>query len=217
MRFPAGAFNSKSALLVLLWISSLVAISVRGDGYPLSEQDFVVTLDDKNFEHETQASTGQTTGSWLIWFHRRKDDSRIVGNPPDEEFWAEHHTIVGAVDVSRSELTKVRFQIRKAPALLYIHKGKVYRYPKEDKYPFSWDTIKRFVAEEYVNVDAEDVPEPRTFLDEAIAFVKQCVEEGGTYFRLLGQVFAVLFVAAVVNQLFFVDRSKAKKTNKKQN
>mmetsp|Transcript_6603 Transcript_6603/g.13133 ORF Transcript_6603/g.13133 Transcript_6603/m.13133 type:complete len:217 (-) Transcript_6603:90-740(-) len=215
MRFACG-INSKSALFVFLWIASFVALCVRGDGYPLSQQDFVVTLDDKNFEHETQASTGQTTGSWLIWFHRRTDDSQIVGTPPDEEFWAEHHTIVGAVDVSRSELTKVRFQIRKAPALLFIHKGKVYRYPKEDKYPFSWDSIKRFVAEDHANVEAEDVPEPRTFMEEAIAFVKQCWEEGENYFTLLGKAFGVLAVAAVVNQLFFVDRSKTKKTKKKQ-
>ena len=206
--------NSKSALLVLLWLASFVAVGVRGAGYPLSVQDFVVTLNDKTFEHETQASTGQTTGSWLIWFHRRMDDSQIVGTVPDEEFWAEHHTIVGAVDVSRSELTKNRFKIRKAPALIYIHKGKVYRYPKEADYPFSWDTIKMFVAEDYANVEAEDVPEPTTYMIAAIAFVKQCVEEGETFFGLMGSFFALLAVAAVVNQLFFVDRSK-NKTKKK--
>eukprot|EP00977_Amphora_coffeiformis_P004067 scaffold810_cov163-Amphora_coffeaeformis.AAC.6 len=96
----------------------------------------------------------------------------IKRTPPDEEFWAEHHTIVGAVD--------------------------------------------RFVAEDHANVEAEDVPEPRTFMEEAIAFVKQCWEEGENYFTLLGKAFGVLAVAAVVNQLFFVDRSKTKKTKKKQ-
>lgn len=205
----------RSALLALFCFVSLSVRVVRGEGWPLSQQDFVVTLDDKTFEHETQASTGQTTGSWLIWFHRRKDDTQIVGTPPDEEFWIEHHTIVGAVDVSRSELTKVRFQIRKIPTLIYIHKGKVYRYTKEDKYPFSWDTIQRFVAGDFANVEAEDVPEARTLLQEAFSFVKQIWQEGENYFRLLGYAFGALIFAAVVNQVFFVNHSK-KKTKKKQ-
>ena len=183
---------------------------VRGDGYPLSQQDFVVTLNDQNFEHETQASTGQTTGSWLVWFHKRKDGEQIVGTVPDEDFWAEHHTIVGAVDVSRAELTKTRFQVRKFPALLYIHKGKVYRYPKEPDYPFSWDTIARFVASDFAYVDAEDVPEPQTLFSAIWGFAVKVFVDGENYFRMLGQVFAFMALLAVVNQVFFVDRSEKK-------
>ena len=214
MKFSMFSSNNKSTLLTLFlclvcsWRASVV---VHGEGYPLSKQDFVVTLNDDTFEHETQASTGQTTGSWLVWFHRRKDDTTIVGTPPDEDFWAEHHTIVAAVDVSKSELTRTRFQIKKAPALIYIHKGKFYRYPKTDDYPFSWDTIARFVKEDYATVEAEDVPEPRTLLQIAIAFVEQCLDEGRDYFRLLGYAFGFMSAVAIVNQLFFVDRSKVKK------
>lgn len=212
-----GVGGNAFAFFALLCIVS--PLMVRGEGYPLSQQDFVVPLDDKTFEFETQASTGQTTGSWLIWFHRRADNTPIVGTPPDEEWWAEQHTIVGAVDVSRSELTKMRFQVRKSPALIYIHKGKVYRYPKEDDYPFSWDTITRFVAEDYANVEAEDVPEPRTLGQEMWAFVQQCITEGETYFQMLGSAFGILITAAIVNQVFFVDRSqdKKEKDEKKQN
>ena len=210
------AFTMKVLAVFCTLVLSLLLPSVSGDGYPLSQQDFVVTLNDDTFEHETQASTGQTTGSWLIWFHKRKDDTAIVGTVPDEEFWAEHHTIVGAVDVSRAELTKNRFKVRKFPALLYIHKGKVYRYPKEPDYPFSWDTISRFVAGDYANVEAEDVPEPQTLMEALMGFVFQVYDEGRAYFRMLGQVFGVMFVAALVNQLFFVDRSKKDKPKKKQ-
>lgn len=205
-------------LLFCCWtVVSFFLPSVLSDGYPLSKQDFVVTLDDKNFEHETQASTGQTTGSWLVWFHKRKDDTSIVGSVPDEDFWAEHHTIVGAVDVSRAELTKNRFKVRKFPALIYIHKGKIYRYPKDPDYPFSWDTISRFVAGDYANVEAEDVPEPKTLAEALIGFAMQLLDDGQEYFSLLGKVFGIMLVAALINQLFFVDRSKKSKPKKKQN
>lgn len=210
-------FTMKALTVFCSLVLSLLLPLVSGDGYPLSKQDFVVTLNDDTFEHETQASTGQTTGSWLVWFHKRKDDTNIVGTVPNEEFWAEHHTIVGAVDVSRAELTKNRFKVRKFPALLYIHKGKLYRYPKEPDYPFSWDTISRFVAGEYANVEAEDVPEPQTLVEALMGFAYQMYDEGRAYFRMLGQVFGILFIAALVNQLFFVDRSKKNKPEKKEN
>jgi hypothetical protein len=30
----------------------------------------VIDLNDENFEHDTQATTGSTTGDWLVAFHR---------------------------------------------------------------------------------------------------------------------------------------------------
>jgi hypothetical protein len=143
----------------------------------------------------------------------------IVGTVPDEEFWADHHIVLGAVDVSKADLTRSRFQVRKVPALLYIHKGKVYRYPKADDYPFSWDTITRFVTEDYTLVDAEDVPDPRTWIDEAINLVNTIVTDGEQYFTMLGRAFGVMIVAVIINQVFFVKRTKKKNstTKKKQN
>ena len=41
------------ALLLVAWAST----------FALAE---IITLDDASFEHDTQASTGQTTGRWLV-------------------------------------------------------------------------------------------------------------------------------------------------------
>ena len=211
MKLPVQRSRGLSLWMVLAL--SLVTV-VIGGGYPLSKQDFVVPLDDNTFEHETQASTGQTTGSWLIWFHKRKDDATILGTLPDEDFWAEHHTIVGAVDVSKSELTKSRFNVRKFPALIFIHKGKVYRYPKEPDYPFSWDSIARFVAEDYALVEAEDVPDPRTWFKEAVDFVILILTQGEHYFQKLGMAFGIMVVAAIVNQIIKATKKKKNPKNK---
>jgi hypothetical protein len=192
-----------SSIVLLLW--SFPAL-VRSEAYPLNEQDFVVELSDSTFEHETQASTGQTTGSWLVWFHKRNDDTPIVGDPPGEDFWAEHHTVIGSVDVSRHGHSQGRFKIRKMPALIFIHKGKFYRYPKEKNYPFSWDTIARFVAEDYENAEAEDIPPPRGFLDDVTEFVGTMWVEGAHFIKMVAAIFGVLILAAVVNQ-----RAEAKK------
>jgi len=37
----------------------------------------VIELKDANFEHDTQATTGGTTGDWLVSFHTGIDFSRL--------------------------------------------------------------------------------------------------------------------------------------------
>lgn len=57
----ASAVDSTATMLkpvfLLLMVSSLMIRT--SDARPL-----VIELNDKNFEHQTQASTGQTTGIW---------------------------------------------------------------------------------------------------------------------------------------------------------
>ncbi|VDQ05933.1 unnamed protein product [Trichobilharzia regenti] len=50
-------------------------------------------LDDSNFEHDTQASTGSTTGNWIVIFLGPK------------------HVNIGVLDPSQSTRTAKRFNI----------------------------------------------------------------------------------------------------------
>ena len=50
----------------MIWV--LICLLVSTDVQAQSPPESVLLLDDDTFEHTTQASTGQTTGNWLILF-----------------------------------------------------------------------------------------------------------------------------------------------------
>ena len=54
----------KSMLATIL----LVFLSTFCISFSFSQQRALVTLTDKTFEHETQSSTGQTSGKWVVYF-----------------------------------------------------------------------------------------------------------------------------------------------------
>ena len=50
----------------MIWV--LICLLASSDVQAQSPPESVLMLDDDTFEHTTQASTGQTTGNWLILF-----------------------------------------------------------------------------------------------------------------------------------------------------
>eukprot|EP00921_Rhytidocystis_pertsovi_P002659 GHVQ01004568.1.p1 GENE.GHVQ01004568.1~~GHVQ01004568.1.p1 ORF type:complete len:284 (-),score=29.95 GHVQ01004568.1:734-1585(-) len=54
-----------SSVLVLVLASGVVCKSAQGGSSPAT----VISLTDQSFEHDTQASTGATTGDWLVLFY----------------------------------------------------------------------------------------------------------------------------------------------------
>ncbi len=90
----------------------------------------VVQLTVQNFEHLTQATTGATTGDWLIKFyapwcgHCRKME-------PTYERVAEllHGEVnVARVDVPANRELGTRFDVKGFPTIKFLSKGKVYDY-----------------------------------------------------------------------------------------
>lgn len=90
----------------------------------------VVQLTVKNFEHLTQATSGATTGDWLIKFyapwcgHCRKME-------PTYERVAEmlHGEVnVARVDVPANRELGTRFDVKGFPTIKFLSKGKVYDY-----------------------------------------------------------------------------------------
>lgn len=69
----------------------------------------VVWLTDKTFEHDTQATTGSTTGDWLVYFC---EPAQCAANL---ETWASvrnelfGYATVAAVDTSRNPKVTLRF------------------------------------------------------------------------------------------------------------
>lgn len=96
----------------------------------------VVELNDSNFEHLTQASTGMTTGSWFVLFKGDKCPHCVNVKPEfeklaEDEDLRDKGIVLGRVDVPSSLLTSSRFSIKRFPTLLYLHRSKLYAYGGE--------------------------------------------------------------------------------------
>jgi hypothetical protein len=101
--------------------------------------DDIAVLTDSNFEHDTQATTGSTTGRWLVLFHAGTDASirKMLTSPSLDasteqdqptmvQALLEAGVVVGTMDVSTNPLTIQRLKIPYVVAtaistVLYIH------------------------------------------------------------------------------------------------
>jgi hypothetical protein len=134
---------------------------------PFHQDESVVPLTDATFEHETQASTGQTTGSWLVVFY---DQDLMVASPAvPAEYWSEHHIVLGAVEAADAPETIDRFKIDQLPAILYLHEKKVYPYP-DDRLAAAaavkWTDLAAFCenSASAAQGQAQDIPPAPTFM-----------------------------------------------------
>lgn len=130
----------------------------------------VVVLDDDNFEHLTQASTGQTTGKWFIKFYASWCAHCKSLAPKWREFsrelqqdYSEEGIVVAKLDAVANPITKERFGITGYPTLLYIVNGSVYKYQG----PRQVDTLKQFVLGDYKKDDPiMSVPPPPSIVTQ---------------------------------------------------
>jgi hypothetical protein len=135
---------------------------------PFHQDESVVALTDATFEHETQASTGQTTGSWLVVFYDQ--DLMVAGPPIPEEYWAEHHIVLGAVKAKDAPETMDRFEIDQLPAILFLHEKKVYPYPSDKlaatAATVNWMDLAAFCENSASAAEgqARDIPPAPTFM-----------------------------------------------------
>ena len=210
-------------LLALIFVTAACSVSrVRSEdsssheARPPHTLPGVVRLADATFEHATQASTGQTTGSWLVWFYQdddRDDSTTIVeGSFPSESEWLEDHIVLGAVNVVQEggQKVKERFGIRSdnLPVFLYFHKGRLYRVPKNaGVVVYSWDAVRSFCRNPDPSL-AELIPAPPNFWADLLTGIREhknypVLLDAGTYYVMVLAglvVFLVvgLFVKAVM-------------------
>jgi thiol-disulfide isomerase/thioredoxin len=175
----------------------------------------VVKLTDDTFEHQTQASTGSTTGSWLILFHvpncsscdRLKPTLDELGD--DEELY-ENGIVLGSVDCSTNPNVCLRFSTTKLPVLMYLHKKRLYRYPlkKEhdefDNLLILPDTkkLKSFVMK--VGDDGEEgetIPDPPSAMDVLMKQITKAYEgsplAGYAIFGMAGMIMLTILMLVV--------------------
>lgn len=194
----------------IFFLSSIVSQS-HAASFPLQREEYSVRLSDANFEHETQMSTGQTTGSWLVWVHRPGDLVHFEGESPSLDFWTDHHIVLGSLNSKRNPSTMERIHPKrgKLPMFLLIHKGHLYKLygdapsssSQEDVVAvFDWEKVVHFALEGYKESERFETPDPPSSTDDFHKFLEACKKE-----FLMNPYFAgyFLFFAMIILYQFF--------------
>lgn len=143
--------NSFTFLLIL----ALFAIAFASD---------VIILNSENFEHLTQASTGATTGDWLIKFYapwcKHCKTLEPIFDEVAEKLKGEIN--VAKVDVTANRALGSRFDIKGFPTVKFLKQGKVYTFRSKR----NTDSLVEFARGGYQSVDSEEVQSPLGLVGE---------------------------------------------------
>jgi thiol-disulfide isomerase/thioredoxin len=202
----------KHFIICTLSVLALIISSCAGE---------IVTLNDANFEHQTQASTGMTTGSWLLFFkanrcpHCKKVEPEFFKLSQDEEL-AEQGVVLGHVNVMESPRCAGRMGIRGFPTLIYLHQRKLFRYNgKRDA-----ESIKEFIINGVQDMEGEDIPAPPSFLDHVLKMFKAVGLElydaalgksGMAGYGIIVMVGVLMAIFIGIISMFFMPAQKIKK------
>ncbi|XP_076818727.1 thioredoxin domain-containing protein-like [Clavelina lepadiformis] len=168
-------------------------------------------LSDETFEHLTQASTGATTGDWLIMFANGQRPECMKPNLPDLATTAarlRRRKNVAIVNTSVCPVIGKRFEIHPqnhCVKLLFFHRTEMYHYDKTDR---SSAALLKYVLQDYSKDEVLKIPPPldhkNAELESMIAALKahflehanisQLTFFSGVGFGLLGVFAALLFI-----------------------
>ncbi|KAG7353477.1 thioredoxin [Nitzschia inconspicua] len=146
----------------------------------------VVSLTDSTFEHQTQASTGATTGSWLVMFSIPSCEScqslkPVLEELSQDEALYERGIVFGSVDCTESIAVCQRFSVSKLPTVVYLHKKQLYTFettPKEEFPTPLVDRLKNFVLQDFSSTEASSIPDPPSFMDAMMEPLNKLYEAG---------------------------------------
>lgn len=111
-------------IMVVVGLTLLLTTTTTGDVYFHPLAPYAVSLTDATFEHETQASTGQTTGHWLIQFfpgtsggnsdsrsNSRSEGGIVIPTGPmyAEDEWLESNVVIASVNLAKNPFLQRRF------------------------------------------------------------------------------------------------------------
>ncbi|OON15873.1 hypothetical protein X801_08320, partial [Opisthorchis viverrini] len=120
-------------------------------------------LDDANFEHDTQASTGGTTGDWLIVFDAMTEASLHIYDGLSLSLRARGVSL-GIVDPVRSKSTAKRFNVRaqsgQSITVLMLHRSQLYRFSGFIQRT-DFERLLKFAAGEFKEHPKSVIPRPR--------------------------------------------------------
>jgi len=146
----------------------------------------VITLTDDTFEHQTQASTGQTTGKWLVMFGaawcgrtcnelvaKLEDLSEMLKRDEQEGLSGNANVLTARLDTLTSPETGKRFKIIAHPTLIYFADRKMYMY----RGVRTLEAMKDFVVSGYRKAEGLPVPGTPTFFETQMKKVNKLLEE----------------------------------------
>ncbi|KAH8877526.1 Thioredoxin domain-containing protein [Schistosoma japonicum] len=132
-------------------------------------------LDDANFEHDTQASTGSTTGNWLVIFDDITADTLQMYDGLSLTLRAKHVNI-GVLDPKISTRTAKRFNMsiplqttQNNPRIsaILLKQSVMYQYSK-NLYRMDYEKILQFALTDYTDHIKGLIPRPRMIFDEVV-------------------------------------------------
>jgi len=164
-----------TSMTATLLITALLALS----SLPRHSLAAVIDLTDSTFEHQTQSSTGQTTGKWLVKFYAPwcghcktlapiwEDLDRRLG-----EENAGDGIVVARVDCTRETAVASRFGVQSYPALRYFADRKMYDYGGAR----TADALHDFVTGGYRSAPEDAIPAPPSLVDAKVRELRQMFE-----------------------------------------
>jgi len=128
-----------------------------------NDENYVVTLNDSDFEHKTQISTGMTTGDWFILMAPKGDCKKCAGiekilKQLSAEFRGRIN--IAVLDRDESRLTQRRFKI-KTPVLKFFRSGFQWEY----KGMVAQSNIANFITGGYQSQTGYRPPKPIDAID----------------------------------------------------
>jgi len=157
------------AVLLLIPFFS-VAVEEAGDA-----KSAVKILTDENFEHDTQASSGATTGDWLVefyapWCGHCKNLAPIWEQLAQE---LKGNINVASIDATVNTNTAARFRIKGYPTIKLLRQGKVYDYKGARTVP----DFTGFLKKDWKESDVMDIPPPISTFGIVIQELQQIFED----------------------------------------
>lgn len=127
----------------------------------------IIVLTDKTFEHQTQASTGQTTGKWLVMFSAPwcgRSCAEVIPTLEElEKSVGDGSVLVATVNTVENLELSNRFGILSQPTLVFFADRQMYKYRGLK----TVEAMKTFVEGGYKESVALPVPAPPSFFDIA--------------------------------------------------
>lgn len=157
-----------------------------------NQNSFVKLLTDDNFEHDTQASTGATTGDWFVMFTKAECEAcqQLVAT-----FEAVAANLNGRKNIALVErdigggATTRRFDIKEFPAFVLFRLGRLYRY---DFPVVEAQALIAFATDGFRNARGEEIPQPKSPFDDLTEKIADFLRENPNY--LYGGMGAVVLI-----------------------
>ncbi|KAL9985763.1 hypothetical protein ACROYT_G008204 [Oculina patagonica] len=158
----------------------------------------VKILNDASFEHLTQASTGATTGDWLIVFSFTEQDPECEKcKRADEAIEKSQQELGHKLNFARvlppkSKLTLKRFEVARWPTVMLLKQGKQYIYSDE---ALDAASFIKFVEEGYNLAASKPVPPPISKFD---IFIEELMDDAKHIIHLRKNAAGMIFIAGIL-------------------